>query len=66
MRYDDLCINCATWPLIETQLKIIQFDSYLYKFFDSLFIWQDDNEDKDENQSFCSFLNVLKQTCNDP
>ena len=29
----------------------------------SLFISQDENKDKDENQSFCSFLYVLKQTC---
>ena len=30
----------------------------------SLFIYQDENED--ENQSFCSFLYVLKQTCDEP
>ena len=29
----------------------------------SLLIYEDENKDEDENQSFRSFLNVLKQTC---
>ena len=32
-------------------------------FTNSLFIYQDENED--ENQSFRSFLYVLKQTCDE-
>ena len=31
----------------------------------SLFIYQDENEDENENQSFRSFLCVLKQTCDE-
>ena len=31
----------------------------------SLFIYQDENENEDENQSFRSFLYVLKQTCDE-
>jgi len=31
----------------------------------SLFIYQDENEDEGENQSFRSFLYVLKQTCDE-
>ena len=32
---------------------------------DSLFIYQDENEDENENHSFRSFLYVLKQTCDE-
>ena len=31
----------------------------------SLFIYQDENEYKDKNQSYRSFLYVLKQTCDE-
>ena len=31
----------------------------------SLLIYQDENKDEDENQSFRSFLYVLKQTCDE-
>ena len=31
----------------------------------SLFIYQDENEDEHENQSFRSFLYVLTQTCDE-
>ena len=31
----------------------------------SLFIYQDENKDKDKNQSFRLFLYVLKQTCDE-
>ena len=34
-------------------------------YTNSLFIYQDENEDEDENQSFHSFFYVLKQTCNE-
>ena len=31
----------------------------------SLFIYQDENEDKDENQSFSSFMYILKKNCDE-
>ena len=55
-------------PFVTTQPFPQKLDKYSCKIYMatmsySLFIYQDENED--ENQSFRSFLYVLKQTCDE-
>ena len=44
-------------------INYLEYRDYLQA--NSLFMCQDENEDADKNQSFCSFLFVLKQTCDE-